>query len=710
MPELDSPPASAGDSEWDLSPVFSPSSIAMVGASDNPMSIGGMVYGNLKRDFPGQLYPINVVRKVVQGDVAYSDVADLPEPVDLLIVMVEASLVPGILARAADAGHRSAYVLSSGFSEAGAGGIALQAQLTDLATTRNFPIVGPNCIGFLNSFGSVMANFSLAPTADRPRPGSVALISQSGGFGSYILNRAVRGGLGIGYFASTGNEAGVTVADVLRHFVEQPQIKVIAMFAEAIRNPRQFLAAADRARELDKVIISVTPGASETVARAVMSHTASIVGSRDVYDAVCAQRGVLRVDSIDELVDYASILQAGKRMRGRRIGVITTSGGAGVLVSGAAGDYGLDVPQLGPERQAQIAALLPAFASSTNPVDTTAGIGEMAPDTYEKIARALLDDDSIDALVPLAWHSVSRDADVLVALESEYDKPIAPVVTIDADALAHRMPAFADPTRAVRALTAVTAVSGRPRRRTADGIVDEARAAAARDLLRPSMAHGFALESTAKDVLRLYGMPTAEERVVSDPDAGSKAAAELGGPVALKILSYRLPHKSDQGGVVLNRQGDDEVRRGCSELLEYMAAKGVPVEGVLVQQMAKGSLELAVGMYRDSVFGPIVTAGLGGRLIELTADAVLLPAPFGRDEALAAADRIAGGRITHAQRGMSESALGELAGAMTAVGLVAVDHPEIDSIDVNPLIPTDRGLVAVDALFTWAKPPTAAHD
>lgn len=688
---------------WDLNPVFSPASIAMVGASDNAMSIGGQVYANLKRDFPGRLYPVNPGRELVQGDQAYKDVADLPEPVDLVIVMVAASLVPDTLRRAVAAGHRSAYVLSSGFSESGAEGTALQEQLTQLSVEQGFPVVGPNCIGFLNSYGKVMANFSLAPTADRPPPGSVALISQSGGFGSYILNRAVRGGLGVGYFASTGNEAAVTVSHVLQHVVEQPEIRVIAMFAEAIRYPDLFLAGAERARELDKVIISVTPGASEAVARAVMSHTASIVGSREVYDAVCAQHGVLRVESIDELVDYASILQAGKRMRGRRIGVITTSGGAGVLISGAAGDYGLEVPELPAQRQREISAMLPAFASSTNPVDTTAGIGAMAPDTYERIARALLEEETIDAVIPLAWHSVGRDADVLVELEAEFDKPIAPVVTIDADTLAHRMPAFADPTRAVRALTAVVSVSERPSRRQIELRADAQRAQRARDLLVPATPHGFALESTAKDVLRLYGMPTAEERVVHGPDEAAAAAVDLGGRVVLKVLSYALPHKSDQGGVVLDLDSES-VAPACAELLRDMSERGVEVEAVLVQRMVKGSIELAVGMYNDPVFGPVVTAGLGGRLIELTADAVLLPAPFSHDEAFAAALRIAGGRITHPRRGVSEAALHELAAAMTAVGHVAVEHPTIESIDVNPLIPTGDGLVAVDALLSWATP------
>jgi len=692
---------------WSLDTMLSPQSIAMIGASDNLSTSAGKCYANLKRDFPGRLYPVNPRRPTVQGDRAYEDVESLPESVDLLIVMVQASLVPAVVERAVAAGHRSALVLSSGFSEAGAAGAALQEQLTGLAFEHDLPILGPNCIGFMSSVQHVMANFSLLPTAERPRAGSVAIISQSGGFGSFILARAVSGGLGIGYFVSTGNEATITVADLLGYMVEQPEIRVITLFSEAIRDPERFLAAADRALELDKVIISVTPSITDAVARAVMSHTATMVGSREAYDAVCRQRGILRANSIAEMVDFAAILQGGKRLRGRRIGVITPSGGAGVLMSGAADDCGLEVPELPAGRQEEIGKLIPAFGSAKNPVDTTAGFAVGFPELYEGVMQGMLDEEIIDGIVPLCWYGDSPEAEVLVRLQAASSKPIAPVITHDGQTLVHRMPVYGDPTSAVRAMAAVAEVSERPALRRRHTGTDPDQVAAARALLAPAIDHRFVLESTAKDVLALYGVPTAAEHVARDADEAVEAAAKLGGAVVLKVLSYDLPHKSDAGGVVLDVRGAAAVRAAYEQLCQAMARKSVPMEGILVQQMAQVSLELAVGMYRDPTFGPMVSAGLGGRLIELTADAVLVPAPLDLEDAGPAVARIAGGRISHATRGLNPSGMRAAAEVMVAVGRLAVDLPEVESVDINPLLPTETGLVAVDALFTLTSAPSA---
>lgn len=695
---------------WPLGPLFSPQSIAMVGANEHAFAAGaGGVYANLKRDFPGRLYPVSARRPMVQGDPTFDDVESLPEPVDLLIVMVQADVVHPLLERAAKAGHRSALVLSSGFSEVGVEGAAMQAQLSELAQQHGMPILGPNCVGFMNGAEQVMANFSLRVDADRPRPGSVAVVSQSGGFGSYILSRSMGAGLGIGYFASTGNEAVITVADVLAHLVEQPEIRVLTLFSETIRDPGRFLAVADRARELDKVIVSVTPATTEAVARAAMSHTGSIIGSRDAYDAVCRQRGILRADSIDEMVDYAAILQDGKRMRGRRLGIVTTSGGAGVLMSGTAADHGLEVPVLAPAGQEQIAAVIPAFGSPKNPVDTTAGFSAGHPEVYEEVFRVVLDDDAIDAVVPLTWYADGPEIDILTKLHASSPKPIAPVVTVGPETAVDRLPVYSDPSRAVRAVAAVASVSERPPLRRRSNEVDAARVERARALLAPAMGRPFALESTAKEILALYGVPTAAEHVATDADEAVEAAARLGGAVVLKVLSYDLPHKSDAGGVVLDLRGPAAVRDAFTALQQAMAGRAVGIEGILVQQMARGSLELAVGMHRDPVFGPMVAVGLGGRLIELTADAVLVPAPFERDEADAAVRRVAGGRITHATRGLSDEGVDALAACMVGVGRLAVELPEIDGIDVNPLLSTgDGALVAVDALFTIEPTPANA--
>ena len=700
-----------------LRPMYRPESIAVVGASEAPGSLAAMVYGNLVHEFRGRRYPVNPRRATVFGDRAYPDVADLPEPVDLVVVLVPAAAVPEVMAGCVRAGHRSAYLLSAGFAETGTPqGADLQQQVTAIAASHDLPVAGPNCNGFLNARLPVVSGFLLAPEDARPAAGPVALVSQSGGFGSFILNRAVTARVNVGFFASTGNETDVSVADVLAFAVDQPEITVIGFFAETIKKPSVFLAAADRALELGKVIISVTPGSSETVTRAALSHTASVVGSADVYAAACRQHGIIPASSIEQLTDFALLMQTGRRMPGPRIGIVTSSGGAGVLTAANAGDAGLEVPELSPAAQSEIGALMPPFASAANPVDTTAGMGPARQGNYARIVDRLLADDQVDAVLPLIWYGKGPDAEALVDINRRATKPVVPVPTTDPDWLLDQgLPAFPDPTRAVRALAALSAVSQRgagvadegqsrwrlnafhrDRPSSADGSPTE-RALRARALLAYAGGRPFVLESTAKAVLAEYGIPVAQERECGSEDEAVAAAAALGGTVVLKGLSYEWPHKSDAGGVVAGLRTADQVRAGYRSVIA--AARGVALESVLVQEMVRGRLELAVGLQRDPVFGAVVATGLGGPLVEVVAEPVLLHVPFSAAQAGQAAGAIAGGRITHPVRGLRDGELDALAGLLSGLGELAAELPEVISADVNPVMVGQDGLAAVDALL-----------
>jgi acetate---CoA ligase (ADP-forming) len=682
-----------------LAPVFRPDTIAVVGASETPGALAAMAYGNLKRDFAGRRYPVNARRTAVQGDRAFRDVAELPEPVDLVLVLVPAADVPDVLERCAESGHRSAYVLSAGFSETGTdAGRDLQARATATARRFDFPVVGPNCNGFLNGYLPVVGGFSLAPEETRPHVGPVAIVSQSGGFGSYIMNRAVAMEVRVGFFASTGNESDVCVSDVLRYAVEQPQVTVVCVFAETIRKPEVFLAAAARALELGKVIVSVTPGSSETVARAALSHTASIVGSSEVYDAVCQQYGIVRARSIEELLDFALVLQDGRRMAGRRIGVVTSSGGAGILVAGNAADAGLEIPELDRSAQRDIGALMPAFASARNPIDTTAALGAMPAGTYGDIVSRLIGHDQVDAVLALTWYGEGPDADSLADIYRASGKPLVPVPTLHPEALLRRgLPAFADPTRAVAALAVLAGVSDRPRVGAGAAPARAARAARARRILAASADKPFLLESSAKQLLAGYGIPVARETACADEDSAVKAALAMNGRVALKVQSYDLPHKSDAAGLALGLETERDIRAAYRRVTA-IAGSGLVVENVLVQEMVSSRLELAVGLQRDPVFGPVVAVGLGGVLIEILGPPVLLHVPFSADQALAAIAAISGGRITHEIRGLGPAQQTQLADVLLGLSALAIELPEVDSVDVNPLMVTENGLTAVDAL------------
>ncbi len=323
--------------------VLSPLSIAMVGASNNPASIGGWVYANLARAFGGPLHPIHPRDPEVQGQAAFPSISALPEAVDLAVVVVPAPAVPAVIDECAEKGVGGAVVITSGFAETSAEGAALQARISDTATSSGLRVVGPNCIGFMNLFGGVMANFALSPAQPLPVAGPVALVSQSGGFGSYITTKALLAGLRLGWFVSTGNECDVNIAAVLRYLVERDETRVVMVFSETLRDPDLFIDTALRAAELDKPIVLLKAGRSETAARAALSHTASMVGSAQVFDAVARQYGVYVVSSMEEMLDLGMIFQDGRRVSDRRVAILTTSGGAGVLLADACTGAGLSI-------------------------------------------------------------------------------------------------------------------------------------------------------------------------------------------------------------------------------------------------------------------------------------------------------------------------------------------------------------------------------
>ncbi len=688
-------------SHLDYDKLFSPRSIAVVGASDNPANSGGQLFGNLKFDFPGPVHPVNARRSVVQGVDALPSLEAVDGPVDLVVVAAPARDVPGVIERAADRGDGAVLVVSSGFAEVGSEGKHLQDEITRLARSHSIPVLGPNCIGFMNAAEKVMANFSMLPGDGRPTPGPVALVSSSGGFGSYVLVKAVMAQTRVGFFASTGNEANITVSHLLRYFVERPEVEVVLTFIEAIRDPGLFVEAAARAVELGKPIVALKVGNAEAAARAAFSHTAAIVGSSAVFDAVCDQYGIIRVSSIDEMVDVGLVLQTGYRMRGNRIGVITVSGGAGVLVADAASKVGLEVPELPEADQAAVAKLIPAFGSPRNPVDTTAAWFRT---NCDQVLQAVLDSDAVDAVLPIMWRGDNEQAEAVRQLFPHQSKPIVPVLTHKPELLsALGLPVYGDPVRAVRAVGALWAASRIGDRAKDSGLAtpDAARQDKVRRVLKEAAVRPFALETTAKQVLAEYGVPVAEERAVTTAEEAAKAAEELGGAVVLKVLSYDLPHKADVGGVKTGIRGGDAARCAYVAMQEDLKrlAPRAKIEGFLVQRSVPADLELMCGLDRDPLFGPVVACGIGGTLVELLGDPVLLHVPFSFAEAVKAAHSMAGGRISHHSRGMTNEQLCSFAGVVAGLGTLAMELREVRSIDINPIRVSESGLVAVDALM-----------
>jgi acyl-CoA synthetase (NDP forming) len=686
----------------DLERLLAPRSIAMVGASNKP-SIGGWVFSNLRR-FAGPVYPVNQREEEVQGVKAFASVTDLPEPVDLVVVVVPAAFVPGVIEECGAKGVGGAVVITSGFSEAGADGEKLQDELSSVAARTGVRVTGPNCIGYMNLHDMVMANFALSPEVPLPPPGPVALVSQSGGFGSYIANKALLSGLKLGWFVSTGNEVDVNIAAVLRFLVERPDTGVLLAFSETLRDPDVFIDAACRAAELDKPMVVLKAGRSEEAARAAMSHTASLVGSAAAFDAVCRQYGVYVVSTMEEMLDLGMIFQDGRRVRDRRVGIMTSSGGAGVLLADACARAGLQVPLLPASEQEAMLAMMPSpfYGSTANPVDTTAQVVS-SPATYAQVLEALGESSVIDMVIPVTWAMKSPTNDAIVDFYQRSGKPVAITSTAWLDDFQEAgVPTYTDPQRAANALGAVVNQSLRTFRPTppSSWTSDAARAARARHVLAGVTGHRSLLESTSKELLAVYDVPVTREELVGSARDAVAAAARLGGPVALKVMSYDLPHKTEAGAIRLGLQGDDAVQVACDDMLVEVArrAPDAAIEGVLVQEMVPGRIELTCGLQRDPLFGPIVAVGLGGVAVEILGEAALLRPPFGEQEVRAALAELARGRLVAGGRGLDRAEQDAVVRLVIGVGNLTLDLDEVAEIDVNPIRVAEGAVRAADAL------------
>ena len=680
--------------------LFSPESVAVVGASE--AGLGSMVFQNLHRDFPGRLYPVNPRRAEVHGIKAYPTVDDLPEAVDMAVILTPAVTVPDIITHAAARGIGGAVVLAAGFAEAGAEGKAAQQRMTDVARTHAFPIVGPNCNGFYNGQQKVAATFAIPVDMDRPKLGPVAVVSQSGGFGSYILLKAITAGLHVSWYLSTGNESDMNVARSLRYMIERPEVGVVLTFFEAVRSPDMFVEVAARAAELGKPILAVKAGYTTEGSRAALSHTASIAGSGEVYDAICRQHGLIQASSVEQMIDFGLALQTGRRMAGHRLGVMTQSGGSGALMADVAETVGLTVPVLPDADREYLQTLLPSFGSAANPVDTT---GAFNMENFDAVYGGLATSDGVDAVLPLIWYVGERETEATKKVWAATDKPLVVATTLSAPDIAEAgIPVYTDPARAVRAIGAVAAFSESMRRRehAEPPPPNKDRINRARALLEREAGQPFVLESAAKQVLAEYAIPVSREVIADSAEAAVAAAKSLGGgPVALKVLSYGLPHKSDSGALRLGLKGGEAVRDAYTEMLASIrgAYPDLKIEGVLVQEMVPASVEMSCGLQRDPVFGPMIAVGIGGVLIEIVGGTVLLRPPFTQRMAEDAVARIARGRLRTASRGLSEHQAETIAKTMTGLGALALELPEVESIDINPIRVDGNVAKAVDALI-----------
>lgn len=706
-------------SQRQVAALTAPRNVVLVGASDRPASWAARVWHNLTRHgFAGPIYPINPNRTEIFGHACYRDIRTLPEPPDHLVVLVPAAGVIAVLREAAAAGARSATVFSAGFGEADdADGRERRRALVALIAETGLAVSGPNCMG---NFCARSRLVTLSDTRGaRIAPGPVAMVGQSGGVMLFTNSVLDERGHGAGYLITSGNEAGLSIADYIAFFAIEPEVRIILCYIEAVADLAKFKAACRLAQRMDKPVIVHKLGRSAAGKAAALAHTGSLAGSAEAFDAVTAELGVIRVDSLDDAVELIELMLHTPAPKGRRLGAITLSGAYRGLLLDAAANSDLEFPPLAPATDARLRSLLSVGSLVSNPLD--GGFGVLSSrETYLACVAALDADPNIDMLLlqeelPRAaggdrTESYLRGVEANVAAGAQ--KPIAFVSVLShghsdySRALRAELPHLSFLNEAGKALRVIDLAIRRaelaaaepkepPRAAIDDGSLDRLIARARDD--RP-VALG---ELESKTLLRRYGIRAPREGLASSPHEAAALARDIGYPVVLKIASPAVAHKSDIGGVLVDVRGETELVAGYDRILGNVRSHGIDaVDGMLVCQQASG-VELVLGVHRDPEMGLVVMAGGGGVLLELMADVAFASPPLDRAKARALLARTRVSRLLAGYRGAPRCDLDAVVEAVVALGRIALDlEAVIESIDINPFValPEGQGGLALDAL------------
>ena len=711
---------------------YDPRSIAIIGASANARKPGGRPLAALtKRGYAGGVFPVNPRYDEIAGFRCYPTILDVPENVDMAIVSVPASSVPDVLRQCGKKGVKAVVIFSGGFAEVGARGEALQLEIAQLARENGFRILGPNCLGIINSSNSVMASFAHIVDME-PVPGGLGLVTQSGAFGAMIYAQATAAGVGCSSFASVGNEADTEFSDFVDYLLDDPATQMIGGYLEGAKDGDKLRRVAERALRLRKPIAMLKVGRTGAGARAASSHTGSLAGDDQVYDAFFRQMGVVRIESLQELTSFAIVHRGGRSCRGRRAAILSGSGGYGVMLADKCESLGLFVPEPTGATREKLEQTLPDFGSARNPIDLTAQAAR-APGMLGDCLRALADDDGIDIVLAHVFFLEGAGLKLAQQIVEIYEATRTAIVIIshapagggvEAECLGllrnAGIPILSDGMEAAKAVAKLAWYQERVERAQsldADpaerdiavpaGVretVPKANAACERrEGIREALGTaGNLSEHRSKQILSSYGIPITREALATSADEAAQLARELGYPVALKVQSARIAHKTEAGGIALNLASDDEVRSAFEEILES-ARRFDPhagVEGVLVQEMLQGGVEVIIGATRDPVFGQVIMFGLGGIFVEVLRDVSFRIAPLTRADAREMIEEIKGHRVLRGARGRPPLDQEAIVDAILRVSRLVTDHREhIAELDINPLVVFPEGAKAVDALI-----------
>ena len=717
-------PASPPAGLHGLDALFRPRSIAVIGASRERGTIGAEIFHNLiEHGFAGAVYPVNPKTQVVQSVQAYPDLAHVPGAVDLAVVVVPAAFVLETVRACGEKGVRAVLVISAGFKEVGDEGRAREHELVELVRAYGMRLVGPNCLGVINTEPGVRMDATFAPIY--PPGGKVAFSSQSGALGLAILETAAALNLGISHFVSVGNKADVSGNDLIEYWEQDPGTSVILLYLESFGNPRRFTQIARRVAR-KKPIIVVKSGRTRAGMRAAMSHTGSLAGTDKAVDALCTQSGVIRTDTIEELFDVAMLVANQPIPRGARVGIVTNAGGPGIMASDACESHGLEVPELSVATVDALRAFLPREAGMRNPVDM---IASAQPESFERAVRLVADDPGVDALLVIyvppivtspeeVARAIARGAEAANRAAAERHAPPKPVLTCFMGS--HGVPAglrslhecnvpsYTFPEAAAIALARAVRYGlwlGKPE--GAIVVFEDAEPARASGSIAPALRRAppdgsvWLRPAEVRGLLAAYGIAMPDQEVVASGPAAGEAARRIGFPVAVKLVSDAVTHKSEIGGVVLDLYDEAGVRAACEGFEARLRAAGQAreMQGIIVQSMVRDGVEAIVGMTHDPSFGPMLMFGLGGVYVELLKDVVFRLHPITDRDARDMVRTPRSFPLLEGYRGAPPADVAALEELLLRFSQLVGEHPEIAEMDLNPVkvLPPGRGCRVVDA-------------
>jgi acetyltransferase len=698
--------------------IFWPRSIAIVGASTKTGSVGQVTFANiLLNGYTGVVYPVNLTARSVMGVKAYPSLIHIPDEVDLAVIIIPATYVPETIEECGSKGVKGAVIISAGFKEIGQKGALLEKRVKELARKYNIALIGPNCFGIINTDHRVRLNATFGRVM--PEPGNITFITQSGAVGVTALEYAEAEGIGLAKFVSIGNKADINENDLLEYLKEDEQTGVILLYLEDLVEPQKFLETARTiTEEAQKPILAIKAGRTAEGAKAASSHTGALAGSDEAYDAFFHQCGIIRVETVNELFEYAKAFAGQPIPKGRKVAIITNAGGIGIMATDSSIRNGLKLASIAETTKEKLKPILPPTASVNNPIDV---IGDSDEKRYASALQIILEDKEIDGVIAIWTPTLMAETKVVAEKVSElvpqYQKPVMGCLLslentkeVIQTLWRAKIPYYPFPETAAKALAMMCDFGdwiNKPMteikifndvdKNKVRAIIEKAKRRTPPQILEPE---GY-------EILNAYRFPTLPFALVSDEAEGLKKAKELGYPCVLKIVSPDILHKTDVGGVMVDIENDTEFVTKFNELMNNVRSKKpkAKIEGVLIQPMAEQGIETIIGIKRDPQFGALIMFGIGGIYVEVLKDVSFRICPIRELSARHMIKEIKGYKLLQGFRGRRPADIEKIVESLQRLSQLALDFPDFSEIDINPFLVFEqgKGVCAIDARFLYSE-------